>query len=56
MFSILVAVIIIAGYFTYRKKERSGDLAQALLCLTFVFVPKNNLVNFIVGLPFERAI
>lgn len=56
MFSILVAVIIIAGYFTYKKKESSGDLAQALMCLTFVFIPKNSLVNFIIGLPFERAI
>lgn len=56
MFIVLLIVMVVGAIATKGDEEGSGGLATLILGAAFVFVPKNNVVNLFIGLPFERAL
>ena len=56
MFSIIIIICVLGGIVTSKDKKGSGGLATYVITGTFVFIPKNNVVNLFIGLPFERAL
>jgi len=56
MFSILLITLIVGGIVTKSDEEGSGGFATLIMTMAFVFIPKNNVVNLLVGIPFERAL
>ena len=56
MFSLLIAILVVGGIATKGNEEGSGGFATLIMTMAFVFIPKNNVVNLFIGLPFERAL
>jgi hypothetical protein len=55
-FIVLIIGVGVMGYMVRGDEDDSGGLASILMWLTVGTIPKNSLLNLLLGLPFERAI